>query len=297
MYGYNNVEVSPYLHTSIVSDDKRSPERLFNVAADILAANGYNEMMSNSLTKGSYAELTGDIDRSASVKLLNPLSSDLDTLRQSLLFSGLEAVARNISFRNSDLRLLNLAKRTTSSRINTWKSSMYRCLLPAKKNTESWRGAQQDCSFYDLRADFDRVMGALGVKNLSCKPCDSDIFAEAVEIFSRKTPVARIGKVARRILKAFDIDQDVFYCDVLWENVLKISRGVKTVCSDLPKFPSVRRDLALVVDKDVTYQQLYDTAFSAERSILRCVNLVRCVSGCWHTCGEKIVRVEFYSLR
>ena len=293
VYGYNNVEVSPYLHTSIVSDDKRSPERLFNVAADILAANGYNEMMSNSLTKGSYAELTGDIDRSASVKLLNPLSSDLDTLRQSLLFSGLEAVARNISFRNSDLRLFELGKtynKFSDKYVEEFHVSM---LITGKKNTESWRGAQQDCSFYDLRADFDRVMGALGVKNLSCKPCDSDIFAEAVEIFSRKTPVARIGKVARRILKAFDIDQDVFYCDVLWENVLKISRGVKTVCSDLPKFPSVRRDLALVVDKDVTYQQLYDTAFSAERSILRCVNLFDVYQGAGIPAGKKSYALSF----
>lgn len=293
VYGYNNVEVSPYLHTSIVSDDKRSPERLFNVAADILAANGYNEMMSNSLTKGSYAELTGDIDRSASVKLLNPLSSDLDTLRQSLLFNGLEAVARNISFRNSDLRLFELGKtynKFSDKYVEEFHVSM---LITGKKDTESWRGAQQDCSFYDLRADFDRVMGALGVKTLSCKPCDSDIFAEAVEIFSRKTPVARIGKVARRILKAFDIDQDVFYCDVLWENVLKISRGVKTVCSDLPKFPSVRRDLALVVDKDVTYQQLYDTAFSAERSILRCVNLFDVYQGAGIPAGKKSYALSF----
>ena len=105
--------------------------------------------------------------------------------------------------------------------------------------------------------------------------------------------MARIGKVARRILKAFDIDQDVFYCDVLWENVLKISRGVKTVCSDLPKFPSVRRDLALVVDKDVTYQQLYDTAFSAERSILRCVNLFDVYQGAGIPAGKKSYALSF----
>ena len=273
VYGFNNIPVTDQMHTAIVSDDKKSPERLFNIVADLLSSIGYNEIMSNSLTKGAYADLTEDIDSNATIRLLNPLSSDLDSLRQNLLFSALEAVNRNISFRSTDLRMYELGKVYNKYADKYVEERHISMVITGKKTAESWLEAQKDVSFYDLRADMDRALFRLGIKDLHCKPSTSDLFAEGVDIYQKKIHVASIGKVSKKILKAMDIDQAVFYCDILWENVLNLAREVKVTCTDLPKFPSVRRDLALLVDKNVTYDQLHTVAFSTERNILRSVNL------------------------
>ena len=293
VYGYNHIEVSPMLHTSIVSDDKRSPERLWGIVADLLAANGYHEIMSNSLTKSAYAALSADIDPQTTVKLLNPLSNDLDALRQDLLFSALEAVQRNISFRATDLRLFELGKVYNRFGEKYAEENHIAMVVTGKASGESWREPQRDITYYDLRADFDRLMARLGVESLHTKPYAGDIFTEGAQIVSGKTPVARIGRVAKKITKAFDISQDVFYCDILWENVLGIARHTSITCHDLPRFPWVRRDLALLVDKDVTYEQLHNAAFVAERQILTAVNLFDVYQGKNLPEGKKSYALSF----
>ncbi len=293
VYGYNHIEVSPVLHTSIVSDDKRSPERLFNLCGDLLAARGYHEIMSNSLTRSAYTALSKDIDPQTTVRLLNPLSSDLDVLRQSLLFCALEAVARNISHRRSDLRLFELGKTYNHYGDRYVEESHLAMTLTGKANEESWRGPQREANYYDLRADFDRVMARLGIGELNTIPCESDLLSEGADIASGKTVIARIGKVSRRILKAFDIAQDVYYCDILWEKVLELARKSSITCQDLPKYPSVRRDLALLVDENVTYQQLHNAAFAAERHILKSVNLFDVYQGKNLPEGKKSYALSF----
>lgn len=293
VYGYNHIEVSPVLHTSIVSDDKRSPERLFNLCGDLLAARGYHEIMSNSLTRSAYTALSKDIDPQTTVRLLNPLSSDLDVLRQSLLFCALEAVARNISHRRSDLRLFELGKTYNHYGDRYVEESHLAMTLTGKANEESWRGPQREANYYDLRADFDRVMARLGIGELNTIPCESDLLSEGADIASGKTVIARIGKVSRRILKAFDIAQDVYYCDILWEKVLELTRKSSITCQDLPKYPSVRRDLALLVDENVTYQQLHNAAFAAERHILKGVNLFDVYQGKNLPEGKKSYALSF----
>ena len=293
VYGYNHIEVSPVLHTSIVSDDKRSSERLFNLCGDLLAARGYHEIMSNSLTRSAYTALSKDIDPQTTVRLLNPLSSDLDVLRQSLLFCALEAVARNISHRRSDLRLFELGKTYNHYGDRYVEESHLAMTLTGKANEESWRGPQREANYYDLRADFDRVMARLGIGELNTIPCESDLLSEGADIASGKTVIARIGKVSRRILKAFDIAQDVYYCDILWEKVLELTRKSSITCQDLPKYPSVRRDLALLVDENVTYQQLHNAAFAAERHILKGVNLFDVYQGKNLPEGKKSYALSF----
>lgn len=293
VYGYNHIEVSPVLHTSIVSDDKRSSERLFNLCGDLLAARGYHEIMSNSLTRSAYTALSKDIDPQTTVRLLNPLSSDLDVLRQSLLFCALEAVARNISHRRSDLRLFEQGKTYNHYGDRYVEESHLAMTLTGKANEESWRGPQREANYYDLRADFDRVMARLGIGELNTIPCESDLLSEGADIASGKTVIARIGKVSRRILKAFDIAQDVYYCDILWEKVLELARKTSITCQDLPKYPSVRRDLALLVDENVTYQQLHNAAFAAERHILKGVNLFDVYQGKNLPEGKKSYALSF----
>ena len=293
VYGYNHIEVSPVLHTSIVSDDKRSPERLFNLCGDLLAARGYHEIMSNSLTRSAYTALSKDIDPQTTVRLLNPLSSDLDVLRQNLLFCALEAVARNISHRRSDLRLFELGKTYNHYGDRYVEENHLAMTLTGKANEESWRGPQREANYYDLRADFDRVMARLGIGELNTIPCESDLLSEGADIASGKTVIARIGKVSRRILKAFDIAQDVYYCDILWEKVLELARKTSITCQDLPKYPSVRRDLALLVDENVTYQQLHNAAFAAERHILKGVNLFDVYQGKNLPEGKKSYALSF----
>ena len=293
VYGYNHIEVSPVLHTSIVSDDKRSSERLFNLCGDLLAARGYHEIMSNSLTRSAYTALSKDIDPQTTVRLLNPLSSDLDVLRQSLLFCALEAVARNISHRRSDLRLFELGKTYNHYGDRYVEECHLAMTLTGKANEESWRGPQREANYYDLRADFDRVMARLGIGELNTIPCESDLLSEGADIASGKTVIARIGKVSRRILKAFDIAQDVYYCDILWEKVLELTRKSSITCQDLPKYPSVRRDLALLVDENVTYQQLHNAAFAAERHILKGVNLFDVYQGKNLPEGKKSYALSF----
>ena len=165
--------------------------------------------------------------------------------------------------------------------------------LTGKANEESWRGPQREANYYDLRADFDRVMARLGIGELNTIPCESDLLSEGADIASGKTVIARIGKVSRRILKAFDIAQDVYYCDILWEKVLELARKTSITCQDLPKYPSVRRDLALLVDENVTYQQLHNAAFAAERHILKGVNLFDVYQGKNLPEGKKSYALSF----
>lgn len=293
VYGYNNVPVTDQLHTAIVPDDKKSSERLFNIVGDLLSSVGFNEIMSNSLTRGSYADLTEDIDSSTAVRLMNPLSSDLDTLRQSLMFSALEAVNRNISYRNADLRFYELGKVYNKYGEKYVEDVRLSILMTGKFNGESWYETQRDVTFYDLRAVIDRVMYRLGIKELSTRPCDGDSFVEGVDIYYKKTLVARAGRVSKKILKAMDIDQAVYYADVMWDAVVELARRVKVTCEDLPKYPSVRRDLALLVDKDVTFQQLYDVAMATERNILREVNLFDVYEGDKLPAGKKSYALSF----
>ena len=293
VYGYNNIEVSPTLRTAIVADDKHSPERLFNIAGDLLASRGYYEIMSNSLTRSAYVELTDEIDPATTVRLLNPLSADLDALRQNLLFCALEAVARNISHRRCDIRLFELGKTYNRFEQNYVEQSHIAMVVTGKANEESWRAPQREANYYDLRADFDYLMARLGIGNLHTRPVESDIFVEGAEVLGGKTPLARIGRVSRRILKAFDIAQDVFYCDILWENVLALARKTSVTCTELPKYPSVRRDLALLVDQEITYEQLHQAAFAAERNILKAVNLFDVYQGKNLPEGKKSYALSF----
>ena len=136
-------------------------------------------------------------------------------------------------------------------------------------------------------------MARLGIGELNTIPCESDLLSEGADIASGKTVIARIGKVSRRILKAFDIAQDVYYCDILWEKVLELARKTSITCQDLPKYPSVRRDLALLVDENVTYQQLHNTAFAAERHILKGVNLFDVYQGKNLPEGKKSYALSF----
>lgn len=188
VYGYNHIEVSPMLHTSIVSDDKRSPERLWGIVADLLAANGYHEIMSNSLTKSAYAALSADIDprRPSSCSTRSATTSTL--CGQDLLFSALEAVQRNISFRATDLRLFELGKVYNRFGEKYAEENHIAMVVTGKASGESWREPQRDITYYDLRADFDRLMARLGVESLHTKPYAGDIFTEGAQIVSARPP-------------------------------------------------------------------------------------------------------------
>jgi phenylalanyl-tRNA synthetase beta chain len=209
------------------------------------------------------------------------------------MFSALEAVNRNISYRNADLRFYELGKVYNKYGEKYVEDVRLSILMTGKFNGESWYETQRDVTFYDLRAVIDRVMYRLGIKELSTRPCDGDSFVEGVDIYYKKTLVARAGRVSKKILKAMDIDQAVYYADVMWDAVVELARRVKVTCEDLPKYPSVRRDLALLVDKDVTFQQLYDVAMATERNILREVNLFDVYEGDKLPAGKKSYALSF----
>jgi phenylalanyl-tRNA synthetase beta chain len=286
IYGYNNIDFSDTVRSSISYSQKPDSNKIQNIIADQLTANGFNEILNNSLTSVNYYK---NINHSWSaencVSILNPLSNDLAVMRQSLLFGGLESISYNKNRRNSDLKLYEfgncyhynsenkkegdvLAEYSEEFHLGLWISGYL--------NDLQWNKPQVKVSVYDLKTYFENILMKLGIKKdqLVLEEGDNETFAHSLSYKLRNGKILAImGKVRSSILKEFDIDDDVYYGDILWENLLAATKKNTVRFSELPKFPEVRRDLALLVDQSVKYSDVEKIAFSTDKKILKSVAL------------------------
>ncbi len=272
VYGYNNIEFSHKLNTSISFSDFNGV-KVENIFADQLNALGFNEIMSNSLTKGSYIENSDNLKAENNVEMLNPLSSDLAVMRQSMLFSGLESVAYNINRKNASLQFFEFGKTYHKFEDSYDEQKHVALFVSGNKIEDSWLQNNQTAGFFYVKGVVTSLLERLGASKLKTTPTKNDVFAEGITLSLGKVKLADFGIVKKSILKNFGIKQEVVYVDFNWENVLKIASSKGFKVKALPKFPAVKRDLSLMVDKQVSFNDIYTTAYQSERKLLKGVDL------------------------
>jgi len=292
VYGYNNINFTKKLNATVANSARTEDYKIQNIIATQLNANGFHEMMANSLTTPDYVKLTEMLKEEYNVMMLNPLSTDLSAMRQSLLFSGLEAVSYNINRRNGDLKLFEFGKTYHKLPSGYDEPKHLTLFVSGDRSEESWTLAQKPTDFFLFKGYVSSILERLGISKTQNKPVASDVFAEGLAMACGQDTLVEFGTVKKSILKHFDIKQEVFYADFNWNLVLKLL-STKIKFTDIPKYPEVRRDLALLVDDAVAFESIYAIARQTEKSLLKDVNLFDVYQGKNLPEGKKSYAVSF----
>ena len=304
VYGYNNIEISDHVNSTLSYAPKPDKARLQNVASDFLTSNGYTEIMSNSLTKASYYEESTSYPAERCVKILNPLSQDLNVMRQTLLFNALEAVELNVNRRNGNLKMYEVGNcyafaAEKASEENTLakyvENNRIGITVTGLKTQLSWNSKEETASFFTLRAIVERLLKRFGVDiyALQSEGLECDLYADAIVFKQGPNEVVRMGVVAPIIRKKFDIKQEVYFAEVDFDQLVKMTKKAKVQFKELSKFPEVKRDLALLVNKGVTFSQLRSIAFATEKKLLKSVSLFDVYEGDKLPEGKKSYALSF----
>ena len=292
VYGYNNIEFSYKLNTSI-SFDSNSETKVENIVANQLSSIGFNETMANSLTKPSYGNLSENINEEANVNMLNPLSNDLAVMRQSLLFSGLESVSYNLNRKNNSLKFYEFGKSYHKFNDKYQEDKHLTLFVTGNRTKESWKTNTVNSEFFYLKGVISAILERLGIQKVKTSPIKNDVFSEGVVFSLGKIKIAEFGVIKRSILKEFSIKQEVLFADFNWDNVLKFSGKKNVKVSELPKFPAVKRDLALLINSSTQFKEIYNLAFQSERKLLKEVDLFDVYEGDKLPEGKKSYAVSF----
>lgn len=293
VYGYNNVDFGTKLNSSISFSEGFNVERTTEVIANQLASIGFNEMMANSLTTSKYAESVESLNNDNNVVILNPLSSDLGVMRQSLLFGGLESISHNINRKRSSLKLFEFGKSYHKFESGYNEKKHLALFTTGNQNEESWNGTSVYTDFFYIKSVAMNILEKFGITELKQKPSSSDIFQEGITLLKGKLKLVELGVVKKSVLKGNDIKQNVFYADLDWENIISLGSKTDIKFQGLPKFPEVRRDLALLLDSDVKFADIYNAATQGERKLLKSVNLFDVYEGNKLPEGKKSYAVSF----
>ena len=292
VYGYNNINFSKKLNATVSNSPRNEDYKIQNVIATQLNSQGFNEMMANSLTTASYVGLSEDLNPTNNVTMLNPLSADLSTMRQSLLFSGLEAVSYNINRKNADLKLFEFGKTYHNYLAGYEEKKHLSLFLTGSRNQENWTATQKPSDFFLFKGFANGILSRLGIQKTQNVPVTSDVFSEGIAISVGNEIVVELGVVKKSILKHFGIKQEVFYADFNWNLILKLLSS-KIKYTEIPKYPEVRRDLALLIDQSVTYDRIYTIACQTEKALLKDINLFDVYEGQNLPEGKKSYALSF----
>lgn len=292
VYGYNNVNFPKKFNATVSHSGRAEDYKIQNIIAGQLTGLGFNEMMANSLTTASYVGLSGSLSEHHNVMMLNPLSSDLSAMRQSMLFSALEAVSYNINRKNSDLKLFEFGKTYHKLPSGYQEKKHLSMILSGNRLSENWTTPAKPSDFFWFKGYVESILSRLGIEKTYTQPVASDVFAEGIAIANGQEILVELGTVNKQLIKHFDIKQEVLYADFNWDVILKlISQKIRF--TELPKYPEVRRDLALLVDESVSFDSIYATARQTEKALLKNVNLFDVYSGKNLPEGKKSYAVSF----
>lgn len=304
IYGYNNVEIPTHVNSSLSYAENPDPNHVKNTISDLLVAQGFYEMWSNSLTRASYYEEMEHFKAGNTVKLFNPLSSDLNGMRQTLLYGGLECIQLNSNRRNSDLRLFEFGNCYFSKDShyqdnpanNYFEEEHLALFVTGNREPGNWLTQETQTSFFYLKAYIENILTRIGFRSeaLTLSETENEIFSEGLTYeTSDKNKLVEFGIVSPKWTKNFDIENPVYYADFDWGQLLWEHKKNKVKFAELPKYPEVRRDLALVLDKDIKFGSLKNIAFSAERQLLRDVNLFDVYEGKGVPAGKKSYAISY----
>ncbi len=278
IYGFNSVPIPETLKSSLSYSNKPDSDQLTRKIADLLVSDGFYQSMGTSITNSKYYE-EGD---NSIVPLMNSLNANMDVMRSNMLFSGLEAILHNQNHKQSDIRFYEFGKTYAQQEVeNDGQSSIkyseqthLSLFLTGNLKTESWDGKTNKVSFFDLKESVQRVLSRLGIRSFQSQEADASHLAYGLTYqLGKQRPLVTFGSVKRTILKQFGIKNEVYYADIQWDQVLKVVKKQKTTYQEIPKYPSVRRDLAMLLDKEVAFGKIEAIAKSTVKQLLRNVNL------------------------
>lgn len=306
IYGYNNVEIPTQLKSSLViKGDEDQKHKLANIVSEQLVGEGFNEILNNSLTKGAYYEGRNAYAAENCVKIMNPLSTDLNVMRQTLLFGGLESVQHNVNRKRANLRFFEFGnvytfdpeKANLDDPMQAYKEQYHAALwLTGKRVEGSWAHANEESSFYELSAYVENILRRIGVKPgmIVRKKTENDIFSAGVTIENRGgKQLIEMGIITKKLLKQFGLDAPVFYAELNWTALMKVIKKNEVLYTEVPKFPAVSRDLALLVDNSVEFAQIEQIARATEKKLLKKVELFDVYEGDKLPAGKKSYAVNF----
>lgn len=286
IYGYNNVEIPTSINSTLtIEGEEDRSHKLRDLVSEQLVGYGFNEVMNNSLTKTSYYETLENLSLNKAVKIMNPLSSDLGVMRQTLLFGGLENIKRNLNRKIEDLRFFEFgncyhydASKLSDNHMTAYSEELHLGMwLAGKREHNSWIKENEKTSIYELKAHVENIFRRLGVQAQALsisENAESDLMSVTLKYTAHNgKDIAVLGIVKHGILQKLDISGDVFFADINWTNLMKLTRKNKVVYSKLSKFPPVSRDLALLVKSDVKFADIERIARSTEKKLLKSVEL------------------------
>ncbi|MCF6224547.1 MAG: phenylalanine--tRNA ligase subunit beta [Flavobacteriaceae bacterium] len=279
VYGYNNIEIPNKLTTSIDKSNKLSVEKIENIAANYLVSRGVYETMANSLTKASYVSSSDILKDEENVTMLNALSNDLSVMRQSLLFGGLEAVAYNINRKNSSLKFFEFGNTYHKYESGYNEQKHLSLIFTGTKDASSWNTDGKASDIFYLKGIIKALLQRLGIEKIRYTKIKNDIFSEGIGLSLGKIKMVEFGIVKSEVLKEFGIKQEVLYADFNWNNVLDNVGKNHLKVKALAKYPEVKRDLALMLNKEVQFIDLYNAAFQSEKKFLKNVDLFDVYTG------------------
>ncbi|MBR5784075.1 MAG: phenylalanine--tRNA ligase subunit beta [Bacteroidales bacterium] len=306
IYGYNNISFDETLSSCLSYNKKPNPNKIQNIVGDYLANNGFVEIMNNSLSKAEYYDNTADFDSKNNVVLLNPLSKELNVLRQTLLYSGMECIVYNINHKIKNQKLFEFGKHyrynpeQADNADITKRYSEERHLsifMTGKESGESWKMPSSPVDFYFLKSHIVNILRRLRINTgrIVAEPAKAKYFAEGIDLMFKdsKKVLVSMGRVAKATLKKMDCKQDVFYADINWDLLLKSIPTQEVTFTEIAKNPEVRRDLALVIDKNITFDAIEKLAFETEKKLLKNVGLFDVYEGEHIEDGKKSYAVSF----
>jgi phenylalanyl-tRNA synthetase beta chain len=288
IYGYNNIHIPTQIRASLNNSARPEKDTVQNTLSDLLTANGFNEIMSNSLTRSAYSD-----NPDAAVKILNPLSSDLDVMRQSMLYSGLEAIAYNQNRKNADLKLYEFGKVYSTHEDKYVEGQRFSLFVTGANTAETWGQKGKPVSFYNLKAIVDGIIQKLNVKDITTADVSDNELAYGLQYNRGNKTLAKFGAVSAAALKKADTDKEVFYADFNFDLILSLARKNVIIFQDVSKFPVVRRDLSMLVDKSVSFGALKNIAQKTERKLLKEVNIFDVYEGDKLPAGKKSYALSF----
>lgn len=305
IYGYNNVEVPERIYAAVAPEKKPNREKITNMVADYLTSRGLTEIMSNSLTKAAYYQDLTSYPADRCVRIINPLSNDLNVMRQTLLFDSLEAAALNINHKNADLKLyengncyfFDPQRKAEGGLAPYSESNRLAITLTGNFTSASWNGAARECTFFDLKALLENILHRFGLdlygQSFAMTPSQSDLFDSGLRIMFKNKEFVQMGEVSARIKAMFDIKAPIFFLEMDFDALLKAAYKNRVAATELSRFPEVKRDLALLVDSDVTFARLREVAFACEKQLLKSVSLFDVYQGDKLPAGKKSYALNF----
>lgn len=293
VYGYNNIATTEKLNASISRTSRFEDYKIQNVVGNQLASQGYFEILSNSLTTPKYVELSEHLKEDHNISMLNPLSNDLSVLRQSLLFSGLEAVSFNLNRKRNDLKLFEFGKTYHGFENKREEYKHLSIFTTGNQSQESWLDSGKKSDFFYLKGGIVSILERLGISRYNEASTKNDFFSEGLTLSLGKAQLVDFGLIRKPILKHFDISQDVVYADFNWDTILDIVKRNKITFKTITKYPEVKRDFALLLDENVTFESIYKLAKQSEKQLLKTVNLFDVYQGENLPKGKKSYAVSF----